>query len=368
MPVLTSCQVCTGIYIFGHSNCEQNLHVGFLTTGLPTQMKVGQVLRDARALLSSQLNVKKARLVTWSAAPLSEKIRTSEHLLKESPVVLSILDSMCETLSRVALRRNRPESVMVYSRKFQVERGAGIGARVEGREQGNYRLERAMSAIPARVPQLGFGGPGKLNRPRAQSAMASVGSASVASHDIDLDPLAKDEVGRATIDIKDTVWGSLSSFSGLGRTITTLVPEIEGEMTRPTTSQSDRKSACPASLCPSSPGPSLLDSADRLQPFAALSADASASPCQKMMKEKPALLDHLHDGALTAGIRCQSCTLTRLKRFLILVFARCIRCKVSQAVMYAYMPCAHVCLRALAIAHNFCGQDQEGKGRQSHST
>ena len=294
-------------------------------------MKVGQVLRDARALLSSQLSVKRARVATWSAAPLSEKIRTGEHLLKESPVFCGSPDSMCGTLSRDALRRNRPASVMVTSRKLEVDRGPVVDARA----QGNCYWESAMSAIPARASQLGFGGRGKKNRPRARSAMASVGSAPVASCDIDVDQrldasMAEDEDGggtipclyvargqgkyvksfRPSIDIKDTVWGSLSSFSGLGAgranpPAPLCVPEIEGEMTRPTTSQSDRKSACSSSL-PSSPRPSLLDSEDRLQPFAALAADASASPGLKKMREIPAL-DHLHEGALTAGVRPYSC-------------------------------------------------------------
>ena len=290
------------------------------------------MLRDARALLSSQLSVKRARVATSSAAPLSEKIRTGEHLLKESPVFCGSPDSMCGTLSRDALRRNRPASVMVTSRKLEVDRGPVVDARA----QGNCYWESAMSAIPARASQLGFGGRGKKNRPRARSAMASVGSAPVASCDIDVDQrldasMAEDEDGGGTIPcvyvargqgkhvksfrpsivIQDTVWGSLSSFTGLGAGRANLlsaplcVPDIAGEMTRPTTSQSDRKSACSSSL-PSSPRPSLLDSEDRLQPFAALAADASASPGLKKMKEIPAL-DRLHEGALTTGVRPYSC-------------------------------------------------------------
>jgi hypothetical protein len=290
------------------------------------------VLRDAQALLSSQLSVKRARVATWSAAPLSEKIRTGEHLLKESPVFCGSPYSTCGTLSRDALRRNRSASVMVISRKLEVERGAVVDARA----QGNGYWESAMSAIPARASQLGFGGSCNSNRPRARSAMASVGSAPVASRDIDVDQrldasMAEDKDGggtipclyvargqgkqvksfRPSIDIKDTIWGSLSSFSGLGAGRANLlsaplcVPEIEGEMTRPTTSQSDRKSACSSSL-PSSPRPSLLDSEDRLQPFAALAADASASPGLKKMREILAL-DRLHEGALTAGVRPCSC-------------------------------------------------------------
>jgi hypothetical protein len=286
------------------------------------------VLRDARALLSSQLSVKRARVATSSAAPLSEKIRTGEHLLKESPVFCGSPYSMCGTLSRDALRRNRPASVMVTSRKLEVDRGAIVDTGA----QGNCYWESAMSAIPARASQLGFGGRGK--KTRARSAMASVGSAPVASCDIDVDQrldtsMAEDEDGggtipclyvargqgkyvksfRPSIDIKDTVWGSLSSFSGLGAGANPpaplCAPEIEGEMTRPTTSQSDRKSACSSSL-PSSPRPSLLDSEDRLQPFAALAADASANPGLKKMREIPAL-DRLHEGALTAGVRPYSC-------------------------------------------------------------
>jgi len=305
-------------------------------------MKVGQVLQDARALLSSQLSVKKARVVTWSAAPLSEQIRTGEHLLKESPAFCGSPDSMCRTLSRDALRRTRPASVMVASRKG--ERGAVDDARAQGRGQGNCHWERAMSAIPSttrsRASQLGFGGSGKDNKPRARSAMASVGSAPVASCDIDVDqrldasmsedgdgggtiPSLYDPRGqgkhaksvRPSIGIKDTVWGSLSSFSGLeaGRVDTPSplwVPESEGEITRPATSQSDRRSACSsASVTPltcastaaslSNPsGPSLLDSE-------ALAADAFASPGLKT-REMPAL-DRLHEGALIAGVWPCSC-------------------------------------------------------------
>lgn len=301
-------------------------------------MKVRQALRDARTLLSSQLSVKRARVVTWSAAPLSEKIRTGEHLLKENPVFCGSPDSMCGTLSRDPLRCNRPASVMVAPRKLEVKGGAVVDARA----QGNCPWESAMSAMPARASQIGFGGSGKADRPRARSAMASVGSGPVASRDIDVDQrldaedsmaedMAEDEDSGGTIpslyvprgqgkhaksfrlsmDIKYTVWGSLSSFNGLGAgranpPAPLCVPEIEGEMIRPTTSQSDRKSACSSSLH-SSPGlgftPSLLDSEDRLQPFAALAAerDASASPGLKMMREIPAM-DRLHEGALTAGV------------------------------------------------------------------
>ena len=257
----------------------QHLHTDFFTTVLLTklchliQMKVGHVLRDARALLSSQLSVKKARLVTWSAAPLSKQIRTGEHLLEESPAFSSSADPHA-TLARVALRR-RPVSVTVASRKFEVERGdggndAGAGDR---EQQADYCRQRVMSATPTRTSQLGAGrdliSKARRLRPRARSAMSSI-----ARGEIDEDRLpgtarcARTELedgDSTTIDIKDTVWGSLSSGNGFGPGRAkppgafVFVPQIEGELTRPTTSQSDRKSSPDPAQSSSSPDKFLME-------------------------------------------------------------------------------------------------------------
>ena len=58
------------------------------------QMRIGRVLRDARALSESQLRVQEARLVAWSANPIKHRIETSKLLLAADPYQLSTMHSL----------------------------------------------------------------------------------------------------------------------------------------------------------------------------------------------------------------------------------------------------------------------------------